>query len=399
MVNSGLNERTTKAIFDAALKKQNPMLLDKLQQLRKNDLVVVYGTMDHIEQVLTAMQLPYNTIMPYTLATYCFRPEQTIFIDCPGTGIDRKGFERLTSAVHDGAKLVTTDWAVEHVLQQAFPGKVRHNGLTTRDAVVKLDLTNTSEQQFVGLHALEGAEPKWWLENRSYPIDIMGKDVSSLLKSKELAEAYESPHIAVTFPEGAGHVYHFVSHLYLQRTELRNKRDKSPASIISESLGLEDVIDWKNVDPSTTVGDVEGRLASFYSVATILGSETSEPKPPRQSFFGKLFSKNRRLMLEPYYDYDVVVNGEKYTGAIELTINGESITLGRDSHADVCIKDPMVSRSHAILEMKGSQVIVRDLHSSNGTRYNGVSVGDYGTSISSGGRLQLGKGYFKVRLN
>ena len=52
-----------------------------------------------------------------------------------------------------------------------------------------------------------------------------------------------------------------------------------------------------------------------------------------------------------------------------IAIEKPSVTIGR-SEADVTLNDSEVSRRHAQLEIAGSAVVLRDLHSTNGTYVN-----------------------------
>lgn len=49
----------------------------------------------------------------------------------------------------------------------------------------------------------------------------------------------------------------------------------------------------------------------------------------------------------------------------------DKIVLGRVLSADLRIDDPRVSRIHALIEVKGSAIVITDLASSHGTYVNG----------------------------
>lgn len=57
-----------------------------------------------------------------------------------------------------------------------------------------------------------------------------------------------------------------------------------------------------------------------------------------------------------------------------LPLSAGSSIVGRDGDADVCIKDPSVSRRHARIVVDGDTVAIEDLGSKNGTRVRGVAV-------------------------
>src|SRR5262245_61734324 len=69
------------------------------------------------------------------------------------------------------------------------------------------------------------------------------------------------------------------------------------------------------------------------------------------------------------------------------------LTLGREDSNSVCLKDPRVSRRHAIIESRGQPFTPVDLDSSNGTFVNGLPVTqhtlEHGDQIEIGGTLLL----------
>ena len=67
--------------------------------------------------------------------------------------------------------------------------------------------------------------------------------------------------------------------------------------------------------------------------------------------------------------------GEKFVGRVyELAI--EKTTVGRGDHNTLTIHDPSVSHSHCEILVYGTEVIVRDLGSSNGTVVDGRRLQD-----------------------
>lgn len=64
----------------------------------------------------------------------------------------------------------------------------------------------------------------------------------------------------------------------------------------------------------------------------------------------------------------VLADGER------IVLGPEPITIGRLPESTVVVSDPSASRSHAEIRRMGSDVIVVDLNSTNGTRVNGASI-------------------------
>ncbi len=71
-------------------------------------------------------------------------------------------------------------------------------------------------------------------------------------------------------------------------------------------------------------------------------------------------------------------------------LEGDKLTIGRSSNADVSIDNTSVSRSHASIEMRGGKYKLTDLNSRNGTFVNGVKI-DGEVELGKSDRLQIGK--------
>jgi pSer/pThr/pTyr-binding forkhead associated (FHA) protein len=68
-----------------------------------------------------------------------------------------------------------------------------------------------------------------------------------------------------------------------------------------------------------------------------------------------------------------------------------SLSIGRNPACDICLDDPLVSRSHARLLVLGDgSVAVEDLHSANGVYVNGVRLGRNSQRLREGDRLLIG---------
>lgn len=211
------------------LKESDPAALSDLESLKEADVIVVKGQYDHIEQVLALSRTPFTLIAPPQLDGAELRPDQIVFINCPGR-VGPKGLRKLAAFVAAGGFLFTTDWALKHVLEPAFPGYVAYNERATADEVVRVELLE-AEDPF--LKSLLGPkdDPQWWLEGSSYPIRILDKKkVRVLVTSKQIGERYGEAPVFITFDHGQGKVYHMISHFYLQRSETRTGRHKASAA-------------------------------------------------------------------------------------------------------------------------------------------------------------------------
>lgn len=81
--------------------------------------------------------------------------------------------------------------------------------------------------------------------------------------------------------------------------------------------------------------------------------------------------------------------GEKFNGRVyEFAV--EKTTVGRGDHNTLTIHDASVSQSHGEILVNGTEVIVRDLASSNGTFVNGVRLHDQQRPLQAGQLVRFG---------
>jgi hypothetical protein len=262
------------------LKDVDPGTLSELQDIKKADVIVVMGQYDHIEQVLTLAGTPFTLIMPQHLDDAELRPDQIVFINCPGQ-IGPKGLRKLTTFVSSGGFLFTTDWALKHVLEPAFPGFVEFNQKKTADEVVRVEILDAADPFLKSLLG-PNDDPQWWLEGSSYPIRILNeKKVHVLVKSKDIQDKYGESPVFITFDYDEGKIYHMISHFYLQRSETRTKRQKaSGADYLNEKeipIELREKYAKLGIDKST-LGDVESAFTSSVMMSKIIFDKKEQMK-------------------------------------------------------------------------------------------------------------------------
>jgi len=219
------------------LRRDAPERARALDEVKKSDVVVVAGEYDHVEAVLEALEVPHTVIGTRDVERLDLQPEQLLIVNCPGV-VSAAAITRIRAFVEGGGSLFTTDWALKHVLEPAFPGVLAFSRAPTRDDVVRIEVRDAENIYLQGV--LDGQDdPQWWLEASSYPISIVDtKRVEVLITSRELGEKYGEAPVAVWFRWGAGDVFHMISHYYLQRTELRTARHGSSAGAYLAEKGV-----------------------------------------------------------------------------------------------------------------------------------------------------------------
>jgi hypothetical protein len=247
---------------------------DAVEEIEAGDILVVPGIYDHVEQVLEALGLPFTIVQPGRLAEIDLQPHQLLVVNCPGN-LDSRALRRVAAFVHAGGSLFTTDWALKHVLEPAFPGLVAYNEQPTPDTVVRVEVSDHDNPFLTGV--MDGSDdPQWWLEGSSYPIRILDRDrVTVLIRSRELGERWGESPVAITFRWGEGEVFHMISHYYLQRTEFRTARHTGSAF----AYGSEKGVDMAAVAPMAdglSLGDVESAASSARVLVNVAAAKKRE---------------------------------------------------------------------------------------------------------------------------
>ncbi|MEM9541727.1 MAG: hypothetical protein AAGA60_19805 [Cyanobacteria bacterium P01_E01_bin.42] len=198
------------------------------------EIVVTLGIYDKVQQVLDALGLTYRIVPCQIVVTLPLRADQVLIVNCPGS-FDAEGIEVIHRFVINGGTLITTDWALQTTLQLAFPDTCQWNNITTRDDVVPVSWVDPDSIYTQGVEVPEQVI-SWWLEDTSYPIQIISDRVQILMRSQEMGKRYGDDPLVVAFNYGEGMVFHFTSHYYLQRSQ-GNKNSK--ASEVISSLGID----------------------------------------------------------------------------------------------------------------------------------------------------------------
>jgi len=73
------------------------------------------------------------------------------------------------------------------------------------------------------------------------------------------------------------------------------------------------------------------------------------------------------------YQASLVIVAGHSTG-MEYTLTTAYSVIGRDKSADIMLKDPLVSRQHAVVIYHNGSYVLKDLDSTNGTQMKGAHV-------------------------
>ena len=272
--------RIAQELFNDRLRKQSPETLELLDEIHAADIIVVGGSYDHIEQVLDSAETPYTLVSPERFDKATLRPDQVVFINCPGN-VDNKSLRKLEKFVGEGGFLFTTDWALRNVIEKAFPGFIVYNLRSTGDEVVRVEILD-KEDTILRSILDEQDDPQWWLEGSSYPIQILDPDqVKVIVQSKELRERHGEAPVFVSFEYGKGQIYHMISHFYLQRSETRTARHAKPSSyyLAAKGVAAADMPKFKEMGSDEfPTSDIESAYTSVAMVKAVLLKKKRQSK-------------------------------------------------------------------------------------------------------------------------
>jgi len=191
------------------------------------EVIVVPGSFDRVEDVLPLLDIEFKLVRPEQFDTRFINPTNIILINCPGRGFSHKGIQKIQYAVRAGCWLISTDWGLTNIIEQAFPRTIVRTGHTANDVVT---IQPTESQIVKGVLP----ESEFWLENNSFTFGIVAKDdVSVLIESAELNRKYHSKNIMVGFGYGQGKVFHSISHFVLQQSKAGATRVQDAVSCLS----------------------------------------------------------------------------------------------------------------------------------------------------------------------
>ncbi len=274
-------------LIESVWERMRPKEFAKLREGKKENIVVIDGSYDSLEEILSSAKIPHIKIDAFPdkkelIQGGKYQNTNVIFVNCDNAyhdNLDEKNLTRenkhaLIEYVERGGRLVTTDWAAS-VVKYLF-GKISIKRNVTGDEVVKVNFANEIARELSGI-IYGNATPNWWLEGSSDMVSYRADSgIINLVESEQMKKKYGSKNISLGFKYGGGEVFHFVSHLKAQRIENYDARDR-------QSLGtfLDDVyVPIKGAKKSKiTFGEIETTYTLMNTVlelcrnANILGGK------------------------------------------------------------------------------------------------------------------------------
>jgi len=116
-----VNAITQPSVFRAFIEKNHPEFSLAAENNSKEFLLVVRGKWDDSTIPLHSLGLKCEVIKTKELPEFPLDKYKAVIIDCAGE-VPNSAIQKIRDFVGRGGYLLTTDWALKNVLEQAFPG-------------------------------------------------------------------------------------------------------------------------------------------------------------------------------------------------------------------------------------------------------------------------------------
>jgi len=194
--------------FRAWIEKAHPKFALSASSLPATDVVEVKGAWDDSGKTLRKFEIPFTHLRAGDLRDYPLERTKVLIINCAGT-VPRESLQRIRDFVAHGGYLLTTDWALDNVVQKAFPGYIAWNRKMNARGMYDAEVTRPDPVLFQ--YTVRNAN--WRLEEECHLCTVLRPDVVRVLvKSGGLQNEDGSGVLAITFPFGRGQILHLVGH-------------------------------------------------------------------------------------------------------------------------------------------------------------------------------------------
>ncbi|MBX9948197.1 MAG: hypothetical protein K2Y39_03445 [Candidatus Obscuribacterales bacterium] len=202
--------RVEKDVYRAWVSKAHPQFSLKAESTDPTEVVEVKGQWDKADRTLKNLGIQHTTIGAGQLNPVILAKAKVLVINCAGK-LERSSLQAIRDFVARGGYLLTTDWALDNMLRQTFPGYVDWNKGKSKGNVVDAHVVLPEREFFQGTVS----NASWKLDEESQTVRVLRPDaVKVLAVSRDLAtlDPDRQGILAVTFSFGRGKILHLVGH-------------------------------------------------------------------------------------------------------------------------------------------------------------------------------------------
>jgi len=234
IVEAGRPARVPPEVFRGWIEKSHPSFALSASTMDPLSVLEIKGAWDDADHTLRSLGIRHTTVRAGKLRDMPLEGVRVIVVNCAGN-VPREALQRIRDFVARGGFLLTTDWALDNLLSQAFPGYVEWNGGKTDGNVVDAQVVDPDPVLF---HRTV-TNATWKVDEGSQTLRVVKMSaVRVLARSQQLRR--DDPDgqgiLAVTFRFGRGQVLHLVGHFDNNSTLAFLNSLPDPAPIIGISL-------------------------------------------------------------------------------------------------------------------------------------------------------------------
>lgn len=201
--------------------EQKPAYLEALNRIGPSDVAVYTGQFDQADKVLKLLKIPVriNPGMDNLQA-------KVVIANC-GSSHHPYLYQVVKRLVESGSTFIGSDWALDEIVEKAFPDKVKWDRTkTTGSETVSIEADQDSTW---GEVVVPGVCPQWPLWG-SHPITVVDEEnVTVEAASTDMLLSYGESTIAVRFEIGKGSVHQVVAHFWAKNSATPTSAHRGPA--------------------------------------------------------------------------------------------------------------------------------------------------------------------------
>lgn len=222
-------------VYRGWLEETHPQFSLSTSAMTDNRLVVITDKYDEAERTLKLLQIPFTAVSKRDFESHDISGAQLVIIDCGPQDLSINSKVKIRNFVLHGGYLLTTDWMLDRLDQQAFPGYISWNGANNPSRIKIYDASLVGKDPVLFRHAVTNAS--WKMDIHCHMIRVLNKEAVKVLARSTLL-AHDDPDsqgiLAVDFPFGKGYVMHMMAHF--DRSQGNGAQIQDPAPAIGISL-------------------------------------------------------------------------------------------------------------------------------------------------------------------
>lgn len=221
------------SVYQGWLNDTHPKFALSASTMADTDLLIVTDKYDQTERTLGDLGLHFTMVDKKEFGKYDISNTKVLVIDCGPKNLSAASNLKIREWVIKGGYLFTTDWMLDRLNQNFFPGMIAWSGASNKKPMYAA--TINGEHPFLFKNAVTNAN--WKMDTHCHLIKVLDANkVHVLAKSEDLAK--DDPDrqgvLAVYFQYGRGYVMHMTAHF--DRSQSSNKNlllDSAPIIGIS----------------------------------------------------------------------------------------------------------------------------------------------------------------------